>query len=135
MLRQRGGEVIFDLKRGDHRPYNAALSDIEVRPGDSPMERRIFSRHGGFDLRLVPYPQLVLFTPLSPKPGQVVAPLSPACPLSPRCCSNPARPPAQNFRAVGSTLCRNLPSRRGAMDRAYTWQMAGKHRRPVAPMP
>ena len=92
------GEVISDHKRGEITGlYNAALSDIEVRPGDSPMERRIFSRHGGFDLRPAPYPAARPLYPLVSQAGAGGGPpsSSPACPSSPRCCSKSMRPPAR----------------------------------------
>ena len=121
------GEVIFDHKRGEITGlYNAALSDIEVRPGDSPMERRIFSRHGGFDLRPVPYPQLVLFTPLSPKPGQVVGrSLLASLPFVSSVLLKIYEATRQNFERVGNVrfAVTYRPSE-GAMDRAYAQEMA-----------
>ena len=121
------GEVIFDHKRGEITGlYNAALSDIEVRPGDSPMERRIFSRHGGFDLRPVAYPQLVLFTPLSPKPGQVVGrSLLASLPFVSSVLLKIYEATRQNFERVGNVrfAVTYRPSE-GAMDRAYAQEMA-----------
>lgn len=121
------GEVIFDHKRGEITGlYNAALSDIEVRPGDSPMERRIFSRHGGFDLRPVPYPQLVLFTPLSPKPGQVVGrSLLASLPFVSSVLLKIYEATRQNFERVGNVrFAVTYRPGEGAMDRAYAQEMA-----------
>jgi hypothetical protein len=65
------GEIVPDhAGRAIRALYNARLSDVVIRPGRSPLEAEICTLKG---LSPVPvrYPQLVLFTPLNPPPGEL----------------------------------------------------------------
>jgi len=64
----RAGKEIFAL-------YNARLSDVQVKRGASPLEVQFCAGAGGA-FAPVRYPQLILFTPLSPPAGELLgAPL------------------------------------------------------------
>lgn len=51
--------------------YNAKLSDIHIRPGNTPMESEICASVDGISFQPVRYPQLILFTPLNPPAGEI----------------------------------------------------------------
>ncbi len=51
--------------------YNAPLQQLEIRPGENPLQCQIYLRRLGESLPL-PRPQLVLFTPLNPPAGEVL---------------------------------------------------------------
>ncbi|MDR2932206.1 MAG: phage portal protein [Oscillospiraceae bacterium] len=66
------GEIILTADGGDIMAlYNAGLENISIRQGKSPLDVEIGVSGAGLDFKPVPYPELVLFTPLSPKPGAV----------------------------------------------------------------
>ncbi len=64
MVLAPGGQHIAAL-------YNPGLAHIEIMPGATPLEARIMVRSEGFALSPVPYPELILFSALSPGPGSV----------------------------------------------------------------
>ncbi|MCL2056707.1 MAG: phage portal protein [Oscillospiraceae bacterium] len=67
------GEIILDGEAKDIAAlYNAGLRDIRIRQGDTPLEAQVAVRSGGFEFIPVKYPDLVIFTPLAPRAGQVL---------------------------------------------------------------
>jgi len=60
-----GGTEIFAL-------YNARLSDVRVRQGKSPLEVVFCASGDGLAFTPVKYPELILFTPLSPPAGELL---------------------------------------------------------------
>ena len=64
------GEIVLDAEGRDiFALYNAPLKHISVRAGANPLEGQVLVRGEGLDFKPVPYPELVLFTPLNPEPG------------------------------------------------------------------
>ncbi|MBC8570542.1 phage portal protein [Zongyangia hominis] len=121
------GEVVLDHKRGEIAGlYHASLADVEARPGENPLETRIFSRSGGFDLRPVPYPQLVLFSALSPRPGEAVGrSLLRSLPFVSDVLLKIFEATRQNFERVGNVrFAVTYHPGDGPMDRAYAQEMA-----------
>ena len=64
IIPNREGDDIFAL-------YNANLSHIRIRRGESPLEISVLSSKDGLIFTPIPYPRLVLFTALNPPPGEV----------------------------------------------------------------
>lgn len=121
------GEVVLDHKRGEIAGlYNAPLSDVEVRAGENPMQTRIFSRRAGFDVRPVPYPQLVLFSALSPRPGEVTGrSLLESLPFVSDVLLKIYEATRQNFERVGNVrFAVTYHPGDGPMDRAYAQETA-----------
>jgi len=66
------GEIVLDSEGRDIAAlYNAGLRDVRIRQGKTPLDAEILVRADGFEFVPVRYPELVLFTPLSPRAGQV----------------------------------------------------------------
>jgi len=51
--------------------YNAPLENIQVRWEENPLNLSFYASTGGLGFAPVPYPELILFSSLKPKPGQV----------------------------------------------------------------
>lgn len=67
------GEIILDRSgREIHALYNAGLRDVSIRQGRSPLDVEIGVAGDGFEVKPVPYPELVLFTALNPAAGEVL---------------------------------------------------------------
>ena len=66
------GEIVLTQDgRGVLALYNARLSDVHVRQGKTPLDVEICASRDGIKFAPVPYPELVLFTPLMPPAGEV----------------------------------------------------------------
>ena len=65
-------EIVLDPKGENiYALYQARLSDVQIKPGDTPLEVSIGSASRSGEFEPVKYPQLVLFTPLNPPPGEI----------------------------------------------------------------
>jgi hypothetical protein len=64
------GEMVLDEFGEIYGLYNAALRDLAIRQGESPMDAQICV-NDGLAYKPVEYPQLVLYTALNPPPGEV----------------------------------------------------------------
>ena len=66
------GEIIPDAGGGGiFALYNAKLADLHIREGKNPLEVEICTIGGGMGPQPVKWPELVLFTPLNPPPGEL----------------------------------------------------------------
>lgn len=67
------GEIVLDARGADvFALYNARLSDVRVRQGQNPLELEFCASSDGVSFAPVQYPELVLFTALSPPAGEVL---------------------------------------------------------------
>lgn len=65
------GEIVLDLNGKVAGLYNAALSDVLLKPGKDPMSVQICRKDQAGNPVPVEDPKLILFTALNPKPGRV----------------------------------------------------------------
>ncbi len=64
------GEMVLDGSGALAALYNASLEEVEILPGEHPLEVRVLSRGAGGTPQPVPYPGLILMTPLHPTAGR-----------------------------------------------------------------
>lgn len=64
------GEMVLDRSGRLAALYNANLDDVEIVPGEHPLQLHILSRGASGQSAPVPYPALVLMTPLNPTAGR-----------------------------------------------------------------
>lgn len=65
------GEIIPDTKAENIAAlYNTDLEDVVIKKGSSPLEIKFFS--AGYNLSPIKYPELILFTALSPAAGEIL---------------------------------------------------------------
>jgi hypothetical protein len=66
------GEIVLDSDGDNIRAlYNASLSDVELRAGNSPLKLRVYLKKGDGSSVLVRNPELVLVSSLNPEPGSI----------------------------------------------------------------
>lgn len=65
------GEIVLNSEgSGIAALYNASLSQVQIKPGKTPLEVEICALDGA-NFNPVKYPELILFTPLSPPAGEI----------------------------------------------------------------
>ena len=65
------GEIVLTPDGGDiFALYNAPLQDVRIKRGDSPLDVKICASADGVTFTPVKYPELILFTPLTPPAGE-----------------------------------------------------------------